>query len=274
VAEFLHNSALFISMNLAECYRLLGLSAGASFSEIKTSYRRLVRVYHPDVNPDNQEQAHETFIRLTEAYKTLTRSAHHSRLASSSQANGTPSSSSPSTQSCSSSYTSSRSQPSSPPPSPFFNRHQVAAPISDRSHQTASQRSTAYRSASTPAPSSNTEVANRFNTFNTRLSRIDQKLKQSSYEQLQILLRERRFPRAIALVEGLSQRIPDDPEVRQWQAITYERWGRYLIDRREFGKAKLYLKKALQTDPNNRSLWTEIEKDFHRIERLLHVSSS
>ena len=60
---------------------------------------------------------------------------------------------------------------------------------------------------------------------NPGLSEHDQKLKQDSYRQLQMLLKQQKYPRAIALVEGLAQRITKDTEVRQWQAITYQRWG-------------------------------------------------
>src|SRR5919199_461176 len=57
-------------MNLADCYRLLGLINGASTAEVKASYRRLARRYHPDVNSGDQF-AQEKFIELTEAYKYL-----------------------------------------------------------------------------------------------------------------------------------------------------------------------------------------------------------
>ena len=57
-------------MNLAECYRLLGLRSGASFAEIKASYRRLARQYHPDINPVDQT-AKDKFIAINEAYKLL-----------------------------------------------------------------------------------------------------------------------------------------------------------------------------------------------------------
>lgn len=42
---------------------------GASLEEVKASYRRLARLYHPDVNPD--VAAREKFIAVTEAYKAL-----------------------------------------------------------------------------------------------------------------------------------------------------------------------------------------------------------
>jgi curved DNA-binding protein CbpA len=58
-------------MELVECYRLLELSPNAGVEEIKASYRRLARRYHPDVNPNNREEAHTQFIRITEAYKSL-----------------------------------------------------------------------------------------------------------------------------------------------------------------------------------------------------------
>ena len=104
---------------------------------------------------------------------------------------------------------------------------------------------------------------------NPGLSDHEQKLKQDSYRQLQLLLKQQKYPRAIALVEGLAQRITQDIEVRQWQAITYQRWGRQLISQGQLGKARIYLDKALKTDPLNKSLWVEINRDFQAIEQRL-----
>ena len=104
---------------------------------------------------------------------------------------------------------------------------------------------------------------------NPGLSAHEQKLKQDSYVQLQTLLKQQKYPRAIALVEGLAQRITQDPEVRQWQAITYQRWGRELINQGQIGKARIYLDKALKTDPLNKALWVEINRDFQSIEKRL-----
>lgn len=100
-----------------------------------------------------------------------------------------------------------------------------------------------------------------------RLSPLEAQLKVSSYQQLQQLLKTQRFPRAIALIEGLARRLPQDTEVTQWQAIVYQQWGRHLIRDRQPDKARLYLQKALRTDPHNRSLWAEVEKDFRDLEQ-------
>jgi len=101
-----------------------------------------------------------------------------------------------------------------------------------------------------------------------KFSTAEEKLKQDCYFQLQQLLKYQRFPRAIALVEGLAQRMPDDAEVRQWQAIVYQRWGRHLIGEKQVDKARIYLKKAVKTDPHNRALWAEVERDFRRLEKI------
>ena len=50
-------------------YADLGLSSSAKPEEIKTVYRALVRIYHPDVNSDKAASA--TFRKITEAYDVL-----------------------------------------------------------------------------------------------------------------------------------------------------------------------------------------------------------
>jgi tetratricopeptide (TPR) repeat protein len=209
-------------MNLAEYYQLLGLSSGASFEDIKASYRRLARQYHPDVSSGDQ-RAKDKFIEVTLAYKTLLNALSHSGAI------------------------------------PLVN------PVAAGRGNTAAKRGQVSPAESPPPSRPQRAVQIQ---LDPQLSPLDNQIKLNSYQQLQILLRSQRFPRAIALVEGLARRFPQDREIAQWQAIVYQQWGRQLIRDRQIGKARLYLKKALQTDPQNRALWAEVEKDFRYIEQL------
>jgi tetratricopeptide (TPR) repeat protein len=211
-------------MSLADYYRTLGLRTGASFADVKASYRKLARKYHPDVNPGDQ-WAKERFIQVTQAYdalaevlqpeETLTQLANQ------------------------------RPQPQPPQP-----------PEPDRQ-----------------APDEIIQPDAPPVRVNPSLSDLEQRLKRDSYAQLQDLLKKQKYPRAIALVEGLAQRITHDSEVRQWQAIAYQRWGRHLITEGKCDKARVYLNKALKTDPLNKSLWAEINRDFQQLEQQSRGSS-
>lgn len=100
---------------------------------------------------------------------------------------------------------------------------------------------------------------------NPQLSSFEQELKDRSFTRLQSLFAAQRFPSAIALAEGLAQRLPQDPEISQWQAIAYQRWGRELVNRGQFDRARAFLRKALNTAPRNRQLSFEVEHDLRRM---------
>ncbi len=51
-------------------YKILGVSRNATAEEIQKAYRRLVRKYHPDLNPDDK-QAQEKFKEVQEAFEVL-----------------------------------------------------------------------------------------------------------------------------------------------------------------------------------------------------------
>lgn len=193
-------------MDIADCYRLLELKSGATLVEIKASYRRLARQYHPDINPGCA--AKEKFIALSDAYKLLIETIQ-------SQAEEQVKSKEEVTQPPKTKVTRKDPYPQSPP-----------------------------------------------------LSVAEQKLKNDYHQQLQQLWKYKKFPKAIALVEALVQRLPQDFEVKSWQAIAYQRYGSQLVDQRQLDKARIFLKKALNTDSHNRQLWSEVERDFRRLERL------
>lgn len=184
-------------MDIAACYRLLELPLGATLLEIKASYRRLARQYHPDINRCDHSK-NEKFIALTAAYQTLVESV--------------------------------QSLPAE------------VAPLKPKIKVT--------RPTSPP------------------LSAADQKLKNEYYQQLQQLWKYQKFPKAIAIAEALGQRLPYDKDVKSWQAISYQRWGSYLISQKQADKARIFLKKALKTDPHNRQLWSEVEQEFRRLEKI------
>ncbi|MBP0027909.1 J domain-containing protein [Roseofilum sp. Guam] len=197
-------------MDIAYYYRVLSLKPGASFAEVKASYRRLARGCHPDVNPGDR-QAKEKFIQLTQAYEILLKEI--SEVANTEIGFEAFSHSSP--------------EPTvTPTPSPAPAPRKVKIPP---------------------------------------LNPQDKRLKQSAYEQLREFLKTKRFPRAIALVEALRDRLPIDPEVRQWQAITYQSYGQHLLKQNQLEKAQLYLQRARRTDPHNRRLCLEVEQNLNQL---------
>ena len=52
-------------------YEVLGVPATADAAQIKDAYRRLVRVHHPDANPDCRETSEARMKAIVEAYATL-----------------------------------------------------------------------------------------------------------------------------------------------------------------------------------------------------------
>lgn len=57
-------------MSKRDYYEVLGVSKGASESEIKKAYRKMALKYHPDKNPDDKA-AEEKFKEAAEAYEVL-----------------------------------------------------------------------------------------------------------------------------------------------------------------------------------------------------------
>ena len=63
-----------MTLDSAQAYRVLGLAPGATVDEIKTAYRDLAQVWHPDRFPDNnrlREKAEQNLQRINEAYALL-----------------------------------------------------------------------------------------------------------------------------------------------------------------------------------------------------------
>ncbi|XP_059877504.1 dnaJ homolog subfamily B member 8 [Delphinus delphis] len=52
-------------------YEVLGVQASASQEDIRKAYRKLALCWHPDKNPDNEEEAEKKFKQVSEAYEVL-----------------------------------------------------------------------------------------------------------------------------------------------------------------------------------------------------------
>lgn len=50
---------------------LLGLRQTASIKEIKTSYKNLMKKWHPDKHKDNSQKATKMSMQINEAYETV-----------------------------------------------------------------------------------------------------------------------------------------------------------------------------------------------------------
>jgi tetratricopeptide (TPR) repeat protein len=98
-----------------------------------------------------------------------------------------------------------------------------------------------------------------------------ERLKQRSLELIFSLLQQRQWQQAARHLEGLASRLPNDPDLGKAQAKAYHGWARELLDRRRYDEARPYLQKAMKADPDNRSLWEEVERDYLRIERGLRL---
>lgn len=101
------------------------------------------------------------------------------------------------------------------------------------------------------------------------LSQQDATLKWNTYQKLQTLLQQREFPKAVSLVDALSQRLGSDGDIQQWQGIVYYFFGQHLLDRHQADKAKIYLKKALRADPHNAQLHAQVHLEFQRLEQMI-----
>ncbi|MEO1633632.1 MAG: J domain-containing protein [Cyanobacteria bacterium J06631_9] len=285
-------------MKLANHYKTLGLRRSASFSDVKTAYRRLVRQYHPDINPD--KQAIEQFIEINAAYKALTKALQASAKNKTDFTDGSSSIQSetarraPSTEVASTPTEKSATEKSTTEKS--ATETSATAPQTNASEPTTSGRidledlkrtlekwgladfqqdvkTPDYRTdesvtSAIPAPAKN---ATNWPLPQERshVSSQEASLKEDAYLQLRALLRHQKFPRAIALVEGLANRMPTDSEISQWQAIVYQRWGRHLISEGQLKKAHIYLQKALETDPHNPSLCGEVDQDMRRLASIM-----
>jgi curved DNA-binding protein CbpA len=138
-------------------------------------------------------------------------------------------------------------------------------------HRTAASKATpatVAKSTNSTTVRSTPPQSARSQTTPQAADRDESELKWQLYAELQSLLKQQQFLKAIVLIEGLAHHSPHDLQVCQWQGIIYSQYGHQLVRNREFDKARIYLKKALKVDPHNRQLWQEVDRAFNRITQL------
>ncbi len=224
-------------MHLSECYRLLGIPRNATLDDIKVAYRRLARKYHPDVN-QNDPTTTDKFRMVQEAYNML-KDAEKEDLSKEIFSKNT------SVNVTTSGKTSARSQ--STPPDP-------KTATSNKPPQ--------------PYPKIKIEVKQVNNRVDPINSDPELKLKLDMLRRVQDLLKQKKYIVAIAVVEGMSERFPNSPEVIHWKAVTYHRYAGELILVGKLREAEIYLDKSLDTDPKNRELSFEVKRDLERVQNL------
>jgi tetratricopeptide (TPR) repeat protein len=208
--------------NLTECYQILGVSPNASLEEIKSAYRQLVKQYHPDRHP-NDQQAADQFIRINFAYEQLLAAGN-----------------------------------SLPGDRLETDRPTASTPATSTAANRASVRIKSRSPASPPAPPPS-------------LTPEQVRIKQRSLELLSMLLAQGQWQQATKHAEALAPHFPHDRELGKVRAKAYHGWARALLDRHRYDEARPYLQKAMKADPDNRSLWEELERDYLRIERGLRL---
>jgi hypothetical protein len=218
-------------MQQSECYRLLGLSRGASLEDIKLSYRRLARKYHPDLN-QNDPAAADKFRLVQQAYQIL-KDLETGSIAS---------------------------QYSYSSPKPSYSTRSTANP-----HETERKIKVEVKSEAKSETRSEYKSKDVRQQVDPIATDPELRLKLDTLRHLQDLLKQRRYIVAIAVAEGMRARFPTSKEVIHWQAVTYHRWGNELLLKSKFREAEIFLNKALTTDTSNRELAFEVKRDLERI---------
>jgi tetratricopeptide (TPR) repeat protein len=78
-------------------------------------------------------------------------------------------------------------------------------------------------------------------------------------------LKSRDWVYALSQAESLFDQFPSYMDAIHLLAITYQRRGNALISEKRYSQARAYLAKALETEPHNKALAFEIERDLQRI---------
>jgi tetratricopeptide (TPR) repeat protein len=102
------------------------------------------------------------------------------------------------------------------------------------------------------------------------LSLQDLQLKQEVFGDLDKLIRQDNFTKAVSIVDMLAKVIPHRTDIIKKQSEVYFKYAQNLIKQRsQLNLAREYLKRSLKIDPHNQQRWEAVNREFNRIERML-----
>jgi hypothetical protein len=102
------------------------------------------------------------------------------------------------------------------------------------------------------------------------LSPKDLQLKQEVFADLEKLIRQEDFIKAVSIVDLLVRVIPNSPEISRKQSEVYFKYAQDLVKQHtQLNLARTYLKASLKIDPHNQQRWEAVNREFNRIERMM-----
>ncbi len=58
-------------------FDILGLKRGSSLDAAKKSFKKLAKIYHPDINPGNEKKAETVFVKISKAFSDVVALHNH-----------------------------------------------------------------------------------------------------------------------------------------------------------------------------------------------------
>lgn len=92
-----------------------------------------------------------------------------------------------------------------------------------------------------------------------------QQVIERSIREIKRILKSQLYTQAVTQAEALARQYPRSEEATHILALCYHRLGSTLLIEGESQQARVYLNKALETEPHNRELVFEVRRDLARL---------
>ncbi len=132
------------------------------------------------------------------------------------------------------------------------------------------QRRRAYdqkRLPARPPESNSSHVVFRSSSLDDAPSRAEKQAFAQAVRQIKERFVQKSYQEAVRAAEDLVRSYPRNAEATHVLALSYQWYGNVLLQQGDPPQAKVYLLRALDTEPHNRELAFEIQRDLSRINR-------